>query len=222
MEKSNEHTVCWAGCLSETFTTTYPVLFLNPDALSCAAELTIVSQHMEVTGCKPGWLWAGWEVWCQTGTTRSLKVLAKASGKDWDLKTSCFQNLSPAAGKIPTVSIPVATSTPLSWGGGRQWVNCAVHVCVSAVWVYKLLSVFFVPVCVWICVCTFWTDAQLCCSWIWGSRSHSSLTGGWGEPEPHLSWLPLSVHNMQKTRWVPRGLTPSTPLLHMYNVFNLK
>lgn len=28
-------------CLAEPFTTTHPVLFLNPDAFSCASELTL-------------------------------------------------------------------------------------------------------------------------------------------------------------------------------------
>lgn len=196
MEKGNEQTVCWAGCLSEIFTTAYPVLFLNPDALSCATELTIVSQHRKATGCKPGWLWAGWEVWCQTGTTRSLRVLEKASGKDWDPKASCSQNLSPAAGKIPTVSIPVATSTPISWGGGRQWGDCAVHVCVSAVWIYQVLSVFFVAVCVCIFVCTFWDWCSTLLLLDLGSQSPSSLTGGWGEPEPpHIVATSICAQN---------------------------
>lgn len=42
-------------CLAEPFTTIYPVLFLNP-AFSCTSELTVVSQHIKVMGCKPGWL----------------------------------------------------------------------------------------------------------------------------------------------------------------------
>lgn len=49
------------------------------------------------------------------------------------VKPQLFQNLSLAAGKISTVPIPVATSTPVRWGGGRQRGECAVHVCVSAV-----------------------------------------------------------------------------------------
>lgn len=43
-------------CLAEPFTTICPVLFLNPDSFSCARELTIVSQHINVSGGKPGWL----------------------------------------------------------------------------------------------------------------------------------------------------------------------
>lgn len=43
-------------CLAEPFTTICPVLFLNPNSFSCASELTIVSQHINVSGGKPGWL----------------------------------------------------------------------------------------------------------------------------------------------------------------------
>lgn len=43
-------------CLAEPFTTICPVLFLNPGSFSCASELTIVSQHINVSGSKPGWL----------------------------------------------------------------------------------------------------------------------------------------------------------------------
>lgn len=47
-------------CLAEPLTTIYPVLFLNPDAFPCASGFTVESQHIKVTGCKAGWLCAGW------------------------------------------------------------------------------------------------------------------------------------------------------------------
>lgn len=86
-------------------------------------------------------------------------------------KSSCWK-------KIPTLRIPVATSIPASWGGGRQCGVCAAHVCVTAVCLWDALCVRLCG-CLCVFVCALFGDT---CSTLLlldlGSQSHSSLTAG--------------------------------------------